>query len=58
MNKIVDKFLLTGDTFMPKLHLKQPGFTYSTCGPFTKHREKIQKVRETGNLKHIYKVKL
>ena len=58
MNKIVDKFLLTGDTFMPKLHLKQPGFMYSTCGPFTKHREKIQKVRERGNLKHIYKVKL
>ena len=37
---------------MPELYLKQPGFTYSVCGPFTKHRERIQKFRETGNLKH------
>ena len=35
MNKIIYKFLLTGDKFMPELHLKQPGFTYSVCGPFT-----------------------
>ena len=47
MNKIINKFLLTGDKFMPELHLKQPGFTYGACGPFTKHREKIKKVRET-----------
>ena len=41
---------------MPELHLKQQGFTYTTCRPFTKHRERIQKSRETGNLKHkIYK---
>ena len=40
---------------MPELHLKQPGFTYSVCGPFTKHREKTQKFRETGNLKHLYR---
>ena len=37
MNEIVNKFLLTGDTFMPEMHLKLPGFTYSTCGPFTKN---------------------
>ena len=36
MNEIVNTFLLAGDTFMPKMHLKQPGFTYSACGPFTK----------------------
>ena len=42
MNKIVNKFLLAGDKFMPKLHLRQPGFTYSACGPFTIHHEKIQ----------------
>ena len=54
MNKIINKFLLTGDKFMPELHLKQPGFTYSACGPFTKHRKRIQKFRETGNLKHLY----
>ena len=50
-----NKFLLTEDKFIPELHLKQPGFTYSTCGPFNKHRERIQKYRETGNLKHLYR---
>ena len=39
MNKIVNKFLLAGDKFMPEMHLKQPGFTYSACGPFTKNKE-------------------
>ena len=39
MNEIVNKFLLVGDKFMPEMHLKQPGFIYSTCGPFTKNRE-------------------
>ena len=39
---------------MPELHLKQPLFTYSSCGPFTKHLERIQKIRETGDLKHLY----
>ena len=37
---------------------KQPGFTYSACGPFTKHRERIQNVRETHNLKHLYRNEL
>ena len=46
MNKIVDRFLLTGDKFMPELHLKQPGFTYSTCGPITKHCERIQNLEK------------
>ena len=54
MNKIINKFLLTGDKFMPQLHLKQPEFTYSACGPSTKHCERIKKFRETGNLKHLY----
>ena len=58
MNKIINKFLLTGDKFMPKLHLKQPGFIYSAFGPFTKHRERIQKFRETGTLKHLYRNEL
>ena len=43
---------------MPELHLKQPGYTYSACGPFTRHRKKIQKFRETGNSKHLYINKL
>ena len=47
MNEIVDKFLLAGNIFMPETHLKQPGFTYSTCGhllktkkEFTNHEQK------------------
>ena len=55
MNKIVNIFLLAGDKLMPELHLRKQGFTYSACGPFTKHRKRIQKFRETSNLKHIYK---
>ena len=43
---------------MPDLHLKQPGFTYCACGPFTKHRERIQKFRERGRLKHLYRNEL
>ena len=43
---------------MPELDLKQPGFTYSACGPFTKHLERIQKFRETVNLKHLYRNEL
>ena len=50
MNKIINMYLLTGDKFMPEFHLKQPGVTYSACGPFTKHHERIKKFRETGNL--------
>ena len=38
MTEIVNKFLLTGDDFMPEMHLKQPGFTYSACVPFTKSK--------------------
>ena len=58
MNKIVNNFLLAGDKFMPELHSRQSGFTYSACRLFTKHRERIQKFSETGNLKHIYKEEL
>ena len=43
---------------MPELHLRQSGFTYNACEPFTKHRERIQKFKETGNLKQIYKNEL
>ena len=58
MNEIVNKFLLAGDKFMPKMHLKLPGFTYSACGPFTKNKEKIQKFKETGGTNYIYKNEL
>ena len=43
---------------MPKMHLKQPGFTYSACGPFTKNKERIQKFKETGDTSCIYKNEL
>ena len=43
---------------MAELHLKKPEFTYSACGPFTKNRERIKKIRETGNLIHLYRNEL
>ena len=49
---------MAGCKFMQELHLKQPGFIYTACGPFTKHREKIQKFRKPSNLKHLYRNKL
>ena len=58
INKIVNKFLLVGDKFMPEMHLRQPGFTYSACGPFTKNKERIQKFKETGDTSYIYKNEL
>ena len=58
MNEIVNIFLLTGDKFMPVMHLKQPGFTYSTCGPFTKNKERTQKYMQTGDTNYIYKNEL
>ena len=45
MNKIVNKFLLAGKKFIPEMYLKQPGFTYSACGPFTKNKERIKNLK-------------
>ena len=58
LNEIVNKFSLAGDKFMPEMHLKQPGFTYSACGPFTKNKERIEKFMQTGNTDFIYKNEL
>ena len=55
MNEIVNKFLLAEDKFMPEVHLKQPGFTYSACGSFTKNKKIIQKFKETEDTKYIYR---
>ena len=55
MNEILNTFLLVGDKFMPGMHLKQPGFTYSACGPFTKNKERIEQFMQTGNTDFIYK---
>ena len=58
MNEIVNKFSLVGDKFMPEMHLKQPGFIYSACGPFTENKERIEKFIQTGNTDFIYKNEL
>ena len=58
MNEIANNFLLAGDKFMPEMHIKQPGFTYSAYGPFTKSQEKIEKLMHTGNTDFIYKNEL
>ena len=58
MKEIVNKFLLAGDKFMSEMHLKQPGFTYNACEPFTKKKEKIQNFKVTGDSKYIYKNEL
>ena len=58
MNEIVNKFLLVGDKFMPEMHLKQAGFTYSACGLFTRKKEKNKMFMQTGNTDFIYKNEL
>ena len=54
MNDIVNKILLAGDKFMSEIHLKQLGFTYSDCGPFTKNKKKLRNLR-AGETDFIYK---
>ena len=46
MNKIINRFLLTGDKLIPEMNLKQPRFRYSVCGPFTKNKERVQKFKK------------
>ena len=55
MKEVVHKFLLACDKFIPEMHLKETGFTYSACGPFTKNEERIQIFKETGDTSYIYK---
>ena len=58
MNEFVNNFLLAGDKHMPEMHLKQPGFTYRVCDPFTKNKVRIEKFMLTGNTNFVYKNKL
>ena len=58
MSNIINKYLLAGDKFLPKMHLRQPQFTYSACGPFSKSKERIQKSKEAGDTKCIYRNEL
>ena len=55
MNEIMNKFLLVGDKFMPEIHLKEPVFTYTACGPFTRNKERTEKFMQTGNTDFIYR---
>ena len=57
-NDIINKFLLAGDKFMSEMHLRQPGFIYSACGPFTKNKERIKKFKQTKDARYIYKNEL
>ena len=58
MNETVNKFLLVGDKFMPEMNLRQPGFTYGVCEPFTKNKDRKQKFKETGDWWYIYQNEL
>ena len=53
VNEIMNRFSIVGDKFRSEMHLKQPGFTYSACGPFTKNKEGIEKFMQTGNTNFI-----
>ena len=58
MKNVINKFLLAGDKFMPEMHLRQPQFVHSTCGPFTRHKERIKKFKQTGDARYIYRNEL
>ena len=58
MNNIINKFLLAGDKFMPEMHLRQPQFVYSACGPFTRHKERIKEFKRTGDTLLLYRNEL
>ena len=58
INVIINKFLLAGYKFMPEMHLKQPGFTYSACGTFAKNKQRIQRFMETRDTNYIYRNEL
>ena len=58
MNNVINKFLLVGDKFMPEMHLRQPQFVYSACGPFTRHKERIKEFKRAGDTRFIYRNEL
>ena len=58
MNNTINKLSLAGDKFVPEIHLRLPKFTYSACEPFTKHEQRIEKFKETGDTNYIYKNEL
>ena len=55
MNEIINKLLLVGDKVMPEMHLRQPRFVYSACGPYIRRKERIKEFKRTGNINLLYK---
>ena len=53
MNEIVKTFLMMADKLMPEMHLKETEFTNSSCDPFTRKKERIEKFMQTGNINFI-----
>ena len=58
MNNIINKFLLAGDKFMPEMHLRQPQFVYSACGPLTRYKERTKEFKRTCDTRYIYRNEL
>ena len=58
INNIINTFLLAGDKFMSEMYLRQPQFIYSACGPFTRHKERIKKFKQTSDTRYIYRSEL
>ena len=58
MNSVINKFLLVGYKFMSEMHLRQPRFVYSACGPFTRYKERIKEFKRTGDTRYIYRNEL
>ena len=58
MNKTINKLLLAEDKFMPEMHLKEPGFTYSACESFNNTKQRIQIFKETRDSRYDYSNKL
>ena len=54
----MNKLLLAGDKSIPEIYLKQPRFTYSVCGPFTKNKERIKSFKKTSDSRYVYQNKL
>ena len=58
MEEIINKFLLLEYIFIPEMHLRQPVFTYSACGPIMENKKRMQMFKETGHSRHIYRSEL
>ena len=58
MNNIINKFLLADDRFTPEMHLRQPHFIYSACGPFPRHKERTKEFKCTGDARLLYRNEL